>query len=131
MMLAIGVGASARAGDAAPERLHKMDPELMLQAAIFETVGKGMNEIPIPAWGSIEIDWFARQPEKYRNEWLRYAWDWIRKNDPNGYLQMQGSKCLNPQDAGGAKWYHANTKSQACPEGFNQEETIKAIWEGK
>jgi hypothetical protein len=25
-------------------------------------------------------------------------------------------------------WYFANTRSAACPQGFNQEETIKAIW---
>ena len=25
-------------------------------------------------------------------------------------------------------WYFANTKSPACPQGFSQEETIKAIW---
>jgi len=94
--------------------------------------GKAGQNIGFPyAWGSIEIDWYARQTEEYRNEWLRYAWDWIRKHDPNGYLQMPGSKCLNPQDVHGAKWYHANTKSKACRDGFSQEETIKAIWEGK
>lgn len=94
--------------------------------------GKAGQNIGFPyAWGSIEMDWFARQPESYRNEWLRYAWDWIRKNDPNGYLQMQGSKCLNPSDVHGVSWYYANTKSEACPNGFNQEETIKAIWEGR
>jgi hypothetical protein len=47
----------------------------------------------------------------------------------HGYLQMQGSKCLNPSDVRGAAWYYANTKSEACPNGFNQEETIKAIWQ--
>jgi len=94
--------------------------------------GEAGQNIGFPhAWGMIEIDWFARQPEEYHSEWLRYAWNWIRKNDPNGYLQMQGSKCLNPSDVRGAKWYYANTKSDSCPNGFNQEETIKAIWEGR
>lgn len=94
--------------------------------------GKAGQNIGFPyAWGSIEIDWYARQTEEYRNEWLRYAWNWIRKVDPNGCLQMQGSKCLNPQDVRGARWYYANTRSKTCPDGFNQEETIKAIWEGK
>ncbi|MFC1737014.1 hypothetical protein ACFL1X_12930 [Candidatus Hydrogenedentota bacterium] len=60
-----------------------------------------------------------------------YAWDWIRKNDPNGWLQMPGHKSTNPEDSGGVKWYRANTRSEACPAGFNQEATIKAIWEGK
>jgi hypothetical protein len=94
--------------------------------------GKAGQNTGFPyAWGSIEIDWFARQSEEYRNEWLRYAWNWIRKNDPNGYLQMQGSKCLNPQDVRGKTWYFANTKSKTCPDGFNQEETIKTIWGSK
>lgn len=78
-------------------------------------------------WGYDEICWFARQDEQYRNHWLRYAWDWIRTTDPNGYLQMPGSRTLAvPVD--GKRWYWANTRSDAVPGGFNQEETIKSIW---
>ena len=35
-----------------------------------------------------------------------------------------------PLGPDGAKinWYFANTKSEANPRGFSQEETIKAIW---
>jgi hypothetical protein len=99
--------------------------------------GKAHQNIGLPyAWGRIEIDWFANQPEEYRNKWLRYAWNWIRENDPNGYMQMQGRKVLSDpistiKPIDGAYWYFANTKSKACPDGFNQEETIKAIWAGK
>jgi len=39
-------------------------------------------------WGWDEITWFSQQPEKYRNEWLRYAWRWVREHDPDGYVQM-------------------------------------------
>ncbi len=78
-------------------------------------------------WGYDEICWFARQPEDYRNEWLRYAWKWVREHDSAGFLQMPGSRCLADPPTG-KKWYFANTASQSCPEGFNQEETIKAIW---
>lgn len=78
-------------------------------------------------WGYDEISWFAHQSEDYRNEWLRYAWKWIRDNDANGWLQMPGSRTLSaPVD--GKHWYWANTRSPACPDGFNQEETIKEIW---
>ncbi len=78
-------------------------------------------------WGYDEISWFAHQPEAYRNEWLRYAWAWVREHDPNGYLQMPGSRTVaDPVD--GKHWYWANTPSAACPDGFNQEATIKAIW---
>ena len=85
-------------------------------------------------WGYDEITWFSHQPEAYRNEWLRYAWDWLKKNDPNAFLEMPGGRMLTngppiPGEEGGRmKWYFANTKSPACPNGFSQEETIKAIW---
>jgi alpha-galactosidase len=78
-------------------------------------------------WGYDEISWFANQPEQYSNDWLRYAWEWIAKHDSNGFLEMPGSRCL-ASPANGKHWYYANTKSQAVPDGFNQEETIKDIW---
>jgi hypothetical protein len=35
----------------------------------------------------------------------------------------------NPAEGGGRiNYYLANTKSPVCPNGFGQEETIKAIW---
>ena len=78
-------------------------------------------------WGYDEITWFAQQSEEYRNQWLRYAWDWVKKTDPAAHLQMPGSRTLrSPLD--GKRWYYANTKSAATPEGFNQEETIRQIW---
>ncbi len=84
-------------------------------------------------WGYDEICWFAHQSEEYRNRWLGYAWKWVREHDPNGFLQMPGSRCLaSPvaDDATGRKirWYFANSPSPAVPNGFNQEGTIKAIW---
>ena len=45
-------------------------------------------------WGYDEITWFAEQSDKYRNDWLRYGWDWVRKTDPNGHLEMPGSRTL-------------------------------------
>ncbi|MCX7044929.1 MAG: hypothetical protein NTX50_05495 [Candidatus Sumerlaeota bacterium] len=79
-------------------------------------------------WGYDEIGWFAHQSESYRNDWLRYAWKWVRENDPNGFLQMPGDRCLATPVNGKQMWYWANTASKAASEGFNQEETIKAIW---
>jgi hypothetical protein len=83
-------------------------------------------------WGFDEITWFAWQPESYRNQWLRYAWNWLKEHDPNGFLQMPGSRMLTNgppgEDGARLRWYFANTRSPACPQGFNQEETIKAIW---
>jgi hypothetical protein len=78
-------------------------------------------------WGYDEISWFARQSPQYRNDWLRYAWTWVREHDPAGYLEMPGCRVLaTPAD--GQSWYFANTPSQATPHGFGQEETIRSIW---
>lgn len=78
-------------------------------------------------WGWDEISWFAQQPESYRNEWLNYAFKWIHHTDPNGHLEMPVSRMLScPNETSGS--YRANTKSEACPIGNSQEETIKKIW---
>ena len=80
-------------------------------------------------WVYDEITWFAQQPVAYRNEWLRYAWKWVREHDPAGYLEMPGSRCLAGAKTGKG-WYCANRASAATPDGFAQEETIRAIWAG-
>lgn len=78
-------------------------------------------------WGYDEITWFAHQSQEYRARWLRYAWDWVRRTDPNGFLQMPGSRTVrSPLD--GMKWYYANRKSAATPEGLGDEDAIDAIW---
>jgi hypothetical protein len=78
-------------------------------------------------WGYDEITWFAHQSRQYRGEWLRYAWDWVRRTDPNGYLQMPGSRTLaSPLDR--KRWYYANTPSPVVPDGLGDEEAIRAIW---
>ncbi len=78
-------------------------------------------------WGYDEITWFAHQPREYRAEWLRYAWNWVRKTDANGFLQMPGSRTLrSPLD--NLRWYYANKPSPAVPDGFGDEDAIRAIW---
>jgi hypothetical protein len=79
-------------------------------------------------WGWDEITWFALLPEKDRNDWLRYAWNWVKENDSNGHLEMPGSRVMSPGTPEGPRWYWANTRSDACPNGFNTESTIKEIW---
>ena len=97
----------------------------------FERSGrKGQNIGGHWIWGYDEICWFAHQSEEYRNQWLHYAWNWIRRHDPNGYLQMPGSRVL-ASPVGNIRWYWANTASPAVPNAFNQEETIKTIWKKK
>lgn len=78
-------------------------------------------------WGYDEITWFAHQSQEYRANWLRYAWDWVRRTDPNGFLQMPGSRTLvSPLDR--KRWYYANNPSAAVPEGYGDEAAIRAIW---
>jgi hypothetical protein len=78
-------------------------------------------------WGYDEICWFAHRSEAERNGWLWYAWRWLKQHDGNGFLQMPGMRGLaDPVD--GIKEYYANTCSENCPQGQNQEETIKSIW---
>jgi hypothetical protein len=78
-------------------------------------------------WGWDEITWFSQQPEDYRNEWLRYAWNWVREHDAAGYLQMPGLRCLAGA-ANGKRWYYVNKASAVIPDGFGQEGTIRVIW---
>jgi len=94
----------------------------------FGSSGRGGQNIGAHwCWGYDEICWFAHQPEEYRNQWLRYAWKWIRQTDPAGYLQMPASRTL-ADPVGKVRWYYANTRSEKVPYGFNQEDTIKSIW---
>jgi hypothetical protein len=78
-------------------------------------------------WGYDEITWFAHQSKQYRRNWLFYAWNWVRRTDPNGYLQMPGSRTeTSPLD--GRRWYYANNPSTAVPDGLGDEEAIRAVW---
>jgi hypothetical protein len=79
-------------------------------------------------WGWDEITWFALMPESDRNDWLRYAWKWVADTDPNGHLEMPGSRVLRTGTPDGPKWYWANNRSDACPQGFNTEATIRDLW---
>lgn len=78
-------------------------------------------------WGYDEITWFAHQPKEYRAQWLRYAWDWVRETDPNGRLQMPGSRTMrSPLDH--KNWYYANNPSPSVPDGLGDEQAIREIW---
>jgi hypothetical protein len=85
----------------------------------------GMGQVWV--WGWDEITWFSQQPEAYRNEWLAYAWRWIREHDPAGYLEMPGMRCLSG-GADGKRWYYVHQAETATPDGFGQEATIRRIW---
>ena len=61
-------------------------------------------------WGWDEISWFSLQDEEYRNQWLVYAYHWIKGTDPNGHLEMPVSRMIScPNETLGS--YRANTRS--------------------
>ena len=63
----------------------------------------------------------------YRSQWLHYAWDWLKKIDPEGYLEMPGSR-TETSPLNHRRWYYANRPSPAVPDGLDDEEAIGAIW---
>ncbi|WP_423735775.1 hypothetical protein [Chitinophaga caseinilytica] len=79
-------------------------------------------------WGYDEISWFYLQPESYRNQWLRYAYDWLKKTDSNGFLQMPIARVVTIERGKGMIRNRGNTRSPQCPDGLNVEETVRRIW---
>jgi hypothetical protein len=55
----------------------------------------------------------------------QYAWDWLRDTDTNAHLQMPGSRTATSSDT---RWYFANNKSDAVPNGSGDEAAIRAVW---
>ncbi len=78
-------------------------------------------------WGWDEITWFSQQPTTARDAWLRYAGNWVREHDPNGHLQMPGFRIIS-----GApdrkRWYDVHRPNPATPNGFDQEDAIRTLW---
>jgi ankyrin repeat protein len=92
---------------------------------------RGGQPIGFPwIWGYDCGSWFAHQNLQYRNAYLKYAYNWLRENDPAAHLQMPTRLNL-AVPVEGVKMWHGNMRSKACPDGFNQEEAIKAIWESE
>jgi len=98
----------------------------------FDNFGRGSqanvaNVNSIFVWGWDEISWLSLQPEEYRNEFIEYAYHWLKEFDPNGHLQMPGNRMITcPNETNGS--YRVNTRSETCPIGYSQEETIKKLW---
>lgn len=78
-------------------------------------------------WGYDEISWFYLQSKDYRKAWIKYAHDWIKRTDPNGHLQMPGSRILAIPGFSGSKC-RAVAPSDQVPTGMDLEATIVEIW---
>jgi len=79
-------------------------------------------------WGYDEISWFYLLPEKKRNNWLRYAHNWVAENDRTGWLQMPISRIVTLGRGKPMTRNRGNTRSADCPVGINVEKTVKALW---
>lgn len=77
-------------------------------------------------WGYDDVSWFHMQPEWYQNEFIVYVTEWYKKNDPIGFFQPLSRRASTL--ISGNTYYYVNTTSEECPEGMNQEETIKRLW---
>ncbi len=80
-------------------------------------------------WGYDEITWFYLQPENYRNQWLKYAYNWLRDNDPNGFLEMPAGRVVTVPNVRPRPRYRGNRPSETIPDGKNVEATIKELWQ--
>ena len=120
--------------DTMPPGIHPAGWECDVIPQLYEIDNffDGIDGKPVyNVWGTDEICWFANCPEDYRNSFLLYATDWLKKNVRRGYMSMPGIRpatyplCVVGWDG---RQYRFNTRSEACPEGFGQEETVKAIF---
>jgi hypothetical protein len=99
----------------------------------------GMSQTPGTAtlnshfvWGYDEISWFYLKSDEERRAWLKYAYNWLRENDPNGFLQMPVGRVvtvMNPEtDRRMSTRFRANPPSETIPNGKNLEGAIKELW---
>lgn len=79
-------------------------------------------------WGYDEITWFYLQTPEYREAWLKYAYEWLQKNDPNGHLQMPLARVISTGNPQGPKTCRGVAADASCPQGMGLEKAIKALW---
>ena len=75
-------------------------------------------------WGYDEISWFANQPDWYRREFLTEARKMVADLNENGHVALVGTRCAYIEKLGKMDNYYINNKSDACPDGFSDEEAI-------
>lgn len=79
-------------------------------------------------WGYDEITWFYLQDSTARCRWLRYAWVWLRANDPNGHLEMPGARVVSLGDGTPPFMSRAVAPSEEIPYGMGIEGAIRELW---
>ena len=79
-------------------------------------------------WGGDQISWFAYQSEEDRNAFLDYTFKWTAVNNPDGFFAFPLMRGIGPGGDGQDRCYKLNNKSDACPEGFSQEDALQKIF---
>ncbi len=79
-------------------------------------------------WGYDQIAWFASQEEEARNAFLDYTFKWTAVNNPDGFFAFPLRRPLQSgEEAEGYPFYKLNNRSDACPDGFSQEDAATAL----
>ncbi len=87
------------------------------------------NPRDIFIWGYDEITWFSKLSPSEQASWLLYAYQWIRDQDPNGFLQMPMARVIT-LETGERYKYKANRKTEEYQEGSGLEQVIQRLWSG-
>lgn len=77
-------------------------------------------------WGYDEISWFYQLDKPYKEEFLRYAWNWIKENDHSAHLQMPAARLVTLVD--GSLVGRGIPPSNPCPQGMDIEDVVMEIW---
>lgn len=90
-------------------------------------------------WGYDQIGWFANQPKRERDHFLKYTYKWTQVNNINAYFEVPLRRMLSDAAVSCIRadngqmdmqpFYQLNDRSAACPMGFGQEEAVSACWE--
>ncbi len=78
-------------------------------------------------WGGDQISWFAAQPEEARNKFLDYTLKWTAVNNPDGFFLFPLLRGIGPGCVGDSCNYKMNNRSDACPNGFSQEDAAARL----
>ncbi len=88
----------------------------------------GVADDEIYVWGYDEISWFYTLSAEQKERFLRYAQDWLRANDPQGFLQMPVARVVTPGHNKPKIVGRAIAKSADVPSGMGIDKIIADIW---
>lgn len=79
-------------------------------------------------WGYDEITWFYMQDVATRCAWLRYAYGWLRANDPHGHLEMPGARVVSLGAGAPVFLCRAVAPNEQIPYGMAIGGVIAELW---